>query len=85
MISSHISGKRTYEDIAAYAFGKWGHRTVNCAILVLNLGAMVAYLNIIADVLSSVAGAVVPPGAEPSRNSVIFGRFNECTVLCTCM
>lgn len=27
-----------------------------------------AYLNVLADVLSSVAGSVIPPGAEPSRN-----------------
>lgn len=81
LVSSQISGKRTYEDIAAHAFGKWGHRVVNFAILVLNLGAIVAYLNIIADVLSSVAGTVVPPGAEPSRSSVIFGRLNVCLTL----
>ena len=35
---------------------RWAHR------------ALVAYLNILADVLSSVAGTIVPPGAEPSRN-----------------
>lgn len=27
-----------------------------------------AYVNVLADVLSSVAGSVIPPGAEPSRN-----------------
>lgn len=30
--------------------------------------ALIAYVNILADVLSSVAGTIVPPGAEPSRN-----------------
>ncbi len=30
--------------------------------------ALVAYINILADVLSSVAGTIVPPGAEPSRD-----------------
>ncbi|GMH38063.1 hypothetical protein BSKO_05947 [Bryopsis sp. KO-2023] len=71
LISSQLSGKKTFEDLAAYAFGKTGQRAVRFSILILNLGAMVAYLNVIADVLSSVAGTVVPPGAEPSRNSVI--------------
>lgn len=32
------------------------------------VGALVAYVNVLADVLSSVAGSVIPPGAEPSRN-----------------
>lgn len=33
--------------------------------------ALIAYVNILADVLSSVAGTVVPPGAEPSRNVML--------------
>ena len=32
-----------------------------------------AYVNILADVLSSVAGSVIPPGAEPSRNVLMAG------------
>ena len=32
-----------------------------------------AYVNILADVLSSVAGSVIPPGAEPSRNALMTG------------
>ncbi len=32
-----------------------------------------AYVNILADVLSSVAGSVIPPGAEPSRNALMAG------------
>ena len=36
-------------------------------------GALVAYVNILADVLSSVAGSVIPPGAEPSRNALMAG------------
>ena len=30
-------------------------------------------MNILADVLSSVAGSVIPPGAEPSRNVLMAG------------
>lgn len=33
--------------------------------------ALIAYVNILADVLSSVAGTIVPPGAEPSRNVML--------------
>ena len=39
----------------------------------LNLGTLVAYLNILTDVLSSVAGTIIPPGAEPSRTAFITG------------
>ncbi len=42
-------------------------------MVALNLGSIVAYLNILADVLSSVAGTIIPPGAEPSRNAYIMG------------
>lgn len=35
--------------------------------------ALIAYVNILADVLSSVAGTIVPPGAEPSRNVMMAG------------
>ena len=39
----------------------------------LPAGALVAYVNILADVLSSVAGSIIPPGAEPSRNALMAG------------
>lgn len=42
-------------------------------IVALNLGCLVAYVNILADVLSSVAGSIIPPGAEPSRNALLTG------------
>jgi hypothetical protein len=38
-------------------------------------GAIVAYLNILADVISAVAGTMIPPGAEPSRNMYITGEL----------
>lgn len=40
-----------------------------------------AYINILADVLSSVAGTIVPPGAEPSRN-VMMAAITFLAALC---
>lgn len=39
-----------------------------------------AFLNILADTLSSVAGTLIPPGAEPSRSTYMAGerRLWEC-------
>ena len=45
-------------------------------IVSLNLGCLVAYVNILADVLSSVAGSIIPPGAEPSRSTVLIGELS---------
>ena len=60
---------------------KLQHRAVKTLIPFQPLaGALVAYVNVLADVLSSVAGSVIPPGAEPSRNVLMaavtcFGAF----------
>lgn len=37
------------------------------------MGGLVGYLNILADVLSSVSGSMIPPGMEPSRFAVMTG------------
>lgn len=73
LMSSQLSGKRTYEELARLCFGKTGQRVMGTCVFMLNLGALVAYVNILADVLSSVAGSIIPPGAEPSRNIVMTG------------
>ncbi|KAG2489705.1 hypothetical protein HYH03_011812 [Edaphochlamys debaryana] len=70
---SQISNKRTYEEVAEQALGKAGRQIVELCTAALNMGCIVAYLNILADVLSSVAGTIIPPGAEPSRNAYILG------------
>eukprot|EP00198_Chlamydomonas_reinhardtii_P010547 XP_001699884.1 amino acid transporter [Chlamydomonas reinhardtii] len=70
---SQISNKRTYEDLADQAIGRGGRQVVELCTAALNLGCIVAYLNILADVLSAVAGTIIPPGAEPSRNAYIMG------------
>ena len=74
LMSSQLSGKKTYEELARLCFGKTGQRVMGTCVFMLNLGALVAYVNILADVLSSVAGSIIPPGAEPSRNIIMTGR-----------
>ena len=82
LISSHLSGQKSFEDIAAAALGSPGRLLVKVCIVAVNLGALVAYLNIIADVLSSVAGTIIPPGAEPSRHILIIGeQCCQCVIL----
>lgn len=74
LMSSQLSGKRTYEELARLCFGRPGQRVMGTCVFMLNLGALVAYVNILADVLSSVAGSIIPPGAEPSRNIIMTGE-----------
>ena len=70
---AQLSGRKSYEGIAEQALGKTGRQVVEFCIAAMNLGALVAFLDILADVLSSVAGTIIPPGAEPSRNAYITG------------
>jgi amino acid permease len=70
---AQLSGRKTYEGIAEHALGRAGRQAVELCIAAMNLGALVAFLDILADVLSSVAGTIIPPGAEPSRHAYITG------------
>ena len=45
-------------------------------VVALNLGCMVAYLNVLADVLSSVGGSIIPPGAEENRALLLAGEIS---------
>lgn len=74
LISSQITGKKSYEEIAYQLYGQPGKLCINLCIILINLGAIVSYLNVLADVLSSVAGTVIPPSLEPSRNEVLLGK-----------
>lgn len=65
----------SYEELARAVLGKAGSKAVNVCIVSLNITCMVAYISILADVLSSVAGSVIPPGAEPSRNVLMTGAL----------
>ena len=73
LLGSQAAGKRTYEELCRSCLGRAGERVLNVCVFLLNLGALVAYVNILADVLSSVAGSIIPPGAEPSRSMIMSG------------
>eukprot|EP00884_Botryococcus_braunii_P010425 jgi/Botrbrau1/19384/Bobra.0338s0014.1 len=73
LYSAQLTNKRSYEELARTVFGRTGSKAVNVCIVSLNITCMVAYISILADVLSSVAGSVIPPGAEPSRNVLMTG------------
>ena len=73
LLSSQMTGKKSYEELARLLYGKPGELCIHFCIIVINLGAMVSYLNVLADVLSSVSGSIIPPGLEPSRTSVLLG------------
>jgi sodium-coupled neutral amino acid transporter 10 len=69
-----LTTRRTYEEMAEQAVGRLGRRIVDFCTAALNLGSIVAYLNILADILSAVAGTIIPPGAEPSRSVYLAGE-----------
>ena len=71
LYSSTVTSKYSYEDVAHATLGLNGRRVVRTATLALLMGCVVAYINIISDIFSSVAGTIVPPGAEPSRQQVM--------------
>eukprot|EP00798_Chlamydomonas_sp_ICE-L_P001628 gene1628-33018_t len=73
LLCSQLSSRRSLEDLTEQANGKMGRQLLQLCTAGINLGAMVAYLNILADVLSSVAGTIIPPGAEPSRTAYLVG------------
>lgn len=73
LAASQLAGRRSLEDLASHCFGRVGRKAVQTCVFCLNMGALIAYVNILADVLSSVAGTIVPPGAEPSRNVMMAG------------
>ena len=59
--------------MAEHATGRAGRFLLEVCICASNLGCIVAFLNILADTLSSVAGTLIPPSAEPSRSTYMAG------------
>ena len=55
---------------------------VRICVVALLMGCSVAYVNIVSDIFSGVAGTIVPAGAEPSRggNDGCGGVFWICAV-----
>ncbi|PSC69840.1 divinyl chlorophyllide a 8-vinyl-chloroplastic isoform A [Micractinium conductrix] len=71
LIASQLTGRRSYEELARHVFGRPGQFAVDSCVVAMNVGSVVAYLNILTDTVSTVAGTVIPPGAEPSRNMML--------------
>lgn len=61
----------SYDEVAAIAAGPAAGTAVRAGTTVLSVCSLVAYLNILADAASPVAGSVVPPGAEGARAKLL--------------
>ena len=55
-VCSQIAGSRSFEELSQKAMGEPGKKMVEIAQILLQFGSLVAYTNILADILSSVAG-----------------------------
>jgi amino acid permease len=71
LAAAAATGSRSYEGLATAALGARAGALVAACVWALQLGSVVASVNIMADLLSAFAGSVVPPGAEPSRQGII--------------
>lgn len=56
LMSSQLTGKRSYEELARHSYGRLGQWAVDSCVIAMNVGSVVAYLNILTDTISSVAG-----------------------------
>ena len=61
----------SYEELMDLTLGRNGKRLSAVGILLLQIGALVGYANILADVVSPFAISVLPPGLEPNRGAVL--------------
>jgi len=61
----------SYEDLMDMTLGVRGRTLSTVAIVLLQLGCLVGYANILADVMSPFAIDILPPGLEPNRGAVL--------------
>ena len=61
----------SYEELMELTLGRNGKRLSAVGILLLQIGCLVGYANILADVVSPFAVSVLPPGLEPNRGAVL--------------
>ena len=61
----------SYEELMDLTLGRSGKRLSAVGILLLQIGCLVGYANILADVVSPFAISVLPPGLEPNRGAVL--------------
>jgi hypothetical protein len=57
LAAAQLTGKRSYEELARHTHGRGGQLAVDVCVLAMNVGSLVAYLNILTDTVSTVAGA----------------------------
>ena len=69
----HLRGApiASYEELMDLTLGARGKAASTVGILLLQVGCLVGYANILADVVSPFAVDVLPPGLEPSRAAFI--------------
>jgi sodium-coupled neutral amino acid transporter 10 len=61
----------SYEELMDLTLGARGKAASTVGILLLQVGCLVGYANILADVVSPFAVDILPPGLEPSRAAFI--------------
>ena len=80
--ASKIFGQKiaSYEDLMLLTLGKRGAALSSCAIVLLQIGCLVGYANILADVFSPFAIDVLPPGLEPNRSAILTAVTMGCVL-----
>ena len=71
LFSSAVTDAWSYEEVAFRTLGNRGKILVRICVVALLMGCSVAYVNIVSDIFSGVAGTIVPAGAEPSRGETM--------------
>ena len=61
----------TYEDLVDLTLGWRGRVATTAGIVLLQIGCLVGYANILTDVVSPFAIDILPPGLEPNRGAIL--------------
>ena len=61
----------TYEDLVDLTLGWRGRVATTAGIVLLQIGCLVGYANILTDVVSPFAMNILPPGLEPNRGAIL--------------
>ena len=61
----------TYEDLVDLTLGWRGRVATTAGIVLLQIGCLVGYANILTDVVSPFAMDILPPGLEPNRGAIL--------------
>jgi amino acid permease len=68
LYASRLRDRATYEDLAEDALGRAARPACLACVLSLQFGCLVAYLAILADLVSATVSPIIPPGAEVGRS-----------------